>query len=165
MRMIKSLTFVLLICNPSLIFRSPLSLREKISTVVTLYSFGTRSCWKTFGPQRHYKSIFVLGVLFHRAILMSGSALSPWALVHQPARYAAQVAHYVGCAPTLPSPHLLNCLREKPLEVLLATPILGAPEFAFAFGPSVDGVVIDTGEPPGKYSKSQKVPFIKWLCL
>lgn len=103
---------------------------------------------------------FVAGVLFHRAILMSGSALSPWALVHQPARYAAQVAHYVGCAPTLPSSHLLNCLREKPLEILLATPILGAPEFAFAFGPSVDGVVIDTGEPPGKYSKCSQISVI-----
>lgn len=26
------------------------------------------------------------GILFHRAVLMSGSALSPWALVHEPSR-------------------------------------------------------------------------------
>ncbi|KAK4880729.1 hypothetical protein RN001_008875 [Aquatica leii] len=87
------------------------------------------------------------GVLFHRAILMSGSALSPWALVQEPSRYAAQVAIHANCSPELPHPHLLKCLREKPLEVLMSTPVI-APEFAFAFGPSVDGVVIDTEEPP-----------------
>lgn len=91
---------------------------------------------------------FCLGVLFHRAILMSGSALSPWALVQEPSRYAAQVAIHANCSPELPHPHLLKCLRDKPIDVLLSTPII-APEFAFAFGPSVDGVVIDTGEPPG----------------
>ncbi|KAB0797957.1 hypothetical protein PPYR_08950 [Photinus pyralis] len=87
------------------------------------------------------------GVLFHRAVLMSGSALSPWALVQEPSRYAAQVAIHANCSPELPHPHLLKCLREKPLEVLMSTPVI-APEFAFAFGPSVDGVVIDTEEPP-----------------
>ncbi|XP_044267511.1 neuroligin-4, Y-linked [Tribolium madens] len=88
------------------------------------------------------------GVLFHRAILMSGSALSPWALIQEPSRYAAQVAIHANCSPELPHPHLLKCLRERPLDTLLSTPVV-APEFAFAFGPSVDGVVIDTGEPPG----------------
>ncbi|XP_045471844.1 neuroligin-4, X-linked [Harmonia axyridis] len=91
------------------------------------------------------------GVLFHRAILMSGSALSPWALIQEPSRYAAQVAIHANCSPELPHPNLLKCLREKPLETLLSTPIT-APEFSFAFGPSVDGVVIDTGEPPGESS-------------
>jgi carboxylesterase type B len=93
-------------------------------------------------------SVLVPGVLFHRAILMSGSALSPWALIQEPSRYAAQVAIHANCSPELPHPHLLKCLRERPLETLLSTPVI-APEFAFAFGPSVDGVVIDTGEPPG----------------
>ncbi|XP_017774770.1 PREDICTED: neuroligin-1-like [Nicrophorus vespilloides] len=88
------------------------------------------------------------GVLFHRAVLMSGSALSPWALVQEPSRYAAQVAIHANCSPELPHIHLLKCLREKQLDVLMSTPII-APEFAFAFGPSVDGVVIDTGEPSG----------------
>lgn len=81
---------------------------------------------------------------------MSGSALSPWALVQEPSRYAAQVAIHANCSPELPHPHLLKCLREKPLEVLMSTPVI-APEFAFAFGPSVDGVVIDTGELPGEW--------------
>ncbi|XP_025831626.1 neuroligin-1 [Agrilus planipennis] len=87
------------------------------------------------------------GVLFHRAILMSGSALSPWALVQEPSRYAAQVAIHANCSPELPQPHLLKCLRERPLDLLMSTPV-HPPDFAFAFGPSVDGVVIDTGEPP-----------------
>ncbi|KAI7815482.1 neuroligin [Rhyzopertha dominica] len=90
---------------------------------------------------------FSMGVLFHRAILMSGSALSPWALIQEPSRYAAQVAIHANCSPELPHPHLLKCLRERPLDVLMSTPVI-APDFAFAFGPSVDGVVIDTGEPP-----------------
>lgn len=89
------------------------------------------------------------GVLFHRAILMSGSALSPWALIQEPSRYAAQVAIHANCSPDLPHSTLLKCLREKPLELLLSAPVT-ASEFSFAFGPSVDGVVIDTGEPPGE---------------
>ncbi|VEN42406.1 unnamed protein product, partial [Callosobruchus maculatus] len=78
-----------------------------------------------------------------------GSALSPWALVQDPARYAAQVARHASCPED--AQHLLRCLREKPLERLLSAPIQ-APEFSFAFGPSVDGVVIDTGEPPNSES-------------
>ena len=78
---------------------------------------------------------------------MSGSGLSPWALVENPARYAQQVARHANCSPDLPHPHLLKCLRERPLEALLGTPI-EAPEFSIAFGPSIDGVVIDNGEPP-----------------
>lgn len=42
----------------------------------------------------------------------------------------------------------MRCLREKPLEQLMSTPVRD-PEFAFAFGPSIDGVVIDTGDPSG----------------
>lgn len=41
----------------------------------------------------------------------------------------------------LTPPALLRCLRERPLEALLSAPVQ-APDFAYAFGPSVDGVVI-----------------------
>ena len=41
----------------------------------------------------------------------------------------------------LTPPALLRCLRERPLEALLSAPV-HAPDFAYAFGPSVDGVVI-----------------------
>ncbi|XP_060517417.1 neuroligin-4, Y-linked [Cylas formicarius] len=114
-------------------------------TNVTLLGHGTGAACVNFLLT---SSAVPEGVLFHRAILMSGSALSPWALVQEPSRYAAQVAIHANCSPELPHPHLLKCLREKPVELLLSTPVI-APEFSFAFGPSVDGVVIDTGEPPG----------------
>lgn len=85
------------------------------------------------------------GLLFHKAILMSGSGLTPWSLVGDPAKYAAYVSHHVNCSPDLSHSHLMKCLRDKPLEAILATPIR-TPEFGTAFGPSVDGVVIDTGD-------------------
>ncbi|KAG8321950.1 neurexin protein binding [Homalodisca vitripennis] len=78
------------------------------------------------------------GMLFQRAILMSGSALCPWALVREPARYTRQVARHVGCPADI---QLLQCLRERPLELILSAPV-ESPEFLTAFGPSVDGVVI-----------------------
>lgn len=92
---------------------------------------------------RNFTRIFPhqTGLLFHRAILMSGSGLAPWSLVHDPAKYAAIVSHHVNCSPELPHSHLMKCLRERPLEALLSTPIR-QPEFGNAFGPSVDGVVI-----------------------
>lgn len=81
------------------------------------------------------------GMLFHRAILMSGSGLSPWSLVGDPAHYAAVVANHVNCSVELPHQGLMKCLRDTPLPILLSTPIR-PPDFGFAFGPSVDGVVI-----------------------
>lgn len=115
------------------------------STNVTVVGHGTGAACVSFLMT---SSAVPEGILFHRAVLMSGSALSPWALVRDPGRYAAQVAAHVNCSPELPHQHLMRCLRERPLEQLMSTPIHD-PEFAFAFGPSVDGVVIDTGDPPG----------------
>lgn len=83
----------------------------------------------------------IIGLLFHRAILMSGSGLAPWSMVHDPAKYAAIVSHHVNCSPELPHAHLMKCLRERPLQAILSTPIR-QPEFGNAFGPSIDGVVI-----------------------
>ncbi|XP_023936220.2 neuroligin-4, Y-linked isoform X2 [Bicyclus anynana] len=85
------------------------------------------------------------GLLFHRAVLMSGSGLSPWSLVADPNKYAEMVATHANCSPDLTPPALLRCLRERPLEALLSAPVQ-APDFSYAFGPSVDGVVIDTGD-------------------
>ncbi|KXJ71855.1 hypothetical protein RP20_CCG019533 [Aedes albopictus] len=83
------------------------------------------------------------GLLFHRAMLMSGSALAPWSLVGEPAKFAAYVSHHVNCSPDLPHQMLLKCLRDKPLSDIMSTPVR-APDFGNAFGPSVDGVVIGT---------------------
>lgn len=40
----------------------------------------------------------ITGLLFHRGVLMSGSALSPWALVRGAANYAMQVAKHLNCS-------------------------------------------------------------------
>ncbi|XP_061935415.1 neuroligin-1 isoform X3 [Apis cerana] len=89
----------------------------------------------------------ILGLLFHRSVLMSGSALSPWALVRGAANYALQVAKHLNCSwAASDSQALLRCLREVPLNALVSVPVKGL-EFAPAFGPSVDGVVIDPGDP------------------
>lgn len=85
------------------------------------------------------------GLLFHRAVLMSGSGLSPWSLVNDPLKYAAHVAHHVKCPTDAPHNQLMKCLRERPLEAILSAKIR-VPEFGNAFGPSVDGVVVDTGD-------------------
>ncbi|KAK3912369.1 Neuroligin-3 [Frankliniella fusca] len=83
--------------------------------------------------------------LFHRAILLSGSALSSWALVEDPVQFAVRLAHQVNCS--LPDDLLrdhemiVDCLREAPLSALLRADVR-PPTFLSAFGPSVDGVVI-----------------------
>ncbi|XP_047356758.1 neuroligin-4, X-linked isoform X2 [Vespa velutina] len=89
----------------------------------------------------------VQGLLFHRGVLMSGSALSPWALVRGAANYAMQVAKHLNCSSVAGDPQaLLRCLRDVPLNTLISVPVKGL-EFAPAFGPSIDGVVIDPGDP------------------
>lgn len=82
-----------------------------------------------------------VGLLFHRTMLLSGSGLSPWSLVSDPAKYAAIISHHVNCSPNLPYSQLMKCLRDQSLDGLLSTPIR-QPDFGNAFGPSVDGVVI-----------------------
>ncbi|TDG39690.1 hypothetical protein AWZ03_013887 [Drosophila navojoa] len=86
--------------------------------------------------------------LFHRAILMSGSAYSSWALVEDPVLFAIKLAKEVNC--TIPEDlnrhheQIVDCLRDVPLEDLYAADIQ-APNFLTSFGPSVDGVVIRPG--------------------
>lgn len=78
-------------------------------------------------------------------MLFSGTGLAPWSLVADPAHQAAIVSNHVNCSPDLPYQHLMKCLRETPLDLLMSVPVR-QPEFGNAFGPSIDGVVIDTGE-------------------
>lgn len=83
--------------------------------------------------------------LFNRAILLSGSALSSWAVVEDPVSYALKLAKASNC--TIPedlakdNELIVDCLRDASLEELLQIEIQ-APTFLSAFGPSVDGVVI-----------------------
>lgn len=88
-------------------------------------------------------NLLISGSLFHRAILMSGSSLSPWALVKDPIRYTKLVTDHVNCSLDASQTQLLKCLRSRPLDTFLKVPI-DIPEFTNAFGPSIDGVVIDT---------------------
>nr|CAD7457373.1 unnamed protein product [Timema tahoe] len=83
--------------------------------------------------------------LFHRAILLSGSSLSSWALVEDPVSYAVRLARQVNCS--IPEDlyrdheNIVDCLRDVPLDDLLQADVT-APTYLSAFGPSVDGVVI-----------------------
>lgn len=111
---------------------------------VTLIGHGTGAACVNFLMTSHAVPD---GLLFHRSVLMSGSALSPWALVRGAANYALQVAKHLNCSwAASDSQALLRCLREVPLNALVSVPVKGL-EFAPAFGPSVDGVVIDPGDP------------------
>ncbi|XP_060809551.1 neuroligin-4, Y-linked-like [Amyelois transitella] len=89
----------------------------------------------------------VMPGLFHRAILLSGSALSSWAIVDDPVYYSLKLAKHMNCniPDDLSKDHeiIVDCLREAPIEELLSADI-SPPNFLTAFGPSVDGVVIKT---------------------
>ncbi|KAM3955470.1 LOW QUALITY PROTEIN: uncharacterized protein ACR2FA_010623 [Aphomia sociella] len=81
--------------------------------------------------------------LFHRAILMSGSALSDWAMTKNPLQYTLQVAQSIGCSPN--SKNMMTCLQNKPLSEIKKVQIL-AREFETPLGPTVAGNFI-TNEP------------------
>ncbi|KAJ8733623.1 hypothetical protein PYW07_014174 [Mythimna separata] len=89
----------------------------------------------------------VMPGLFHRAILLSGSALSSWAIVDDPVYYSLKLAKHMNCSvpDDLSKDHeiIVDCLREASIEDLLSADI-SPPNFLTAFGPSVDGVVIKT---------------------
>lgn len=97
-------------------------------------------------------SAAVVPGLFHRAILMSGSALSSWASVGSPTHYAMQYARALNCSGGLPTAvdehpsneqfdKMVNCLKDRTLEEMQSVK-LAAPRFLYSFGPSVDGIVI-----------------------
>lgn len=79
-------------------------------------------------------------------MLLSGSALSSWALVEDPVPYAMGLAKQLNCtagpdaAAGDPEP-VVDCLREVPLDRLMAADVT-LPTYLSAFGPSVDGVVV-----------------------
>ncbi|KAL7631192.1 UNVERIFIED_CONTAM: hypothetical protein RMT77_018506 [Armadillidium vulgare] len=83
--------------------------------------------------------------LFKRAILMSGSALSPWAWVERPNHYALQAASQLGCKVDkevfINFESLLHCLRDRSVEEILEVQF-ETPQFRSSVGPSVDGVTI-----------------------
>lgn len=72
--------------------------------------------------------------LFNRLILLSGSALSPWGLVHDPDALRSTVADQLNCDQSEDEEDLEPCLRGKPLEAILDVRIEGA-KFMSLWGP------------------------------
>ncbi|XP_017786115.1 PREDICTED: neuroligin-1-like [Nicrophorus vespilloides] len=88
--------------------------------------------------------------LLHRAILLSGSGLSPWALQRDPLFVKRRVAEQTGCHGDLVEDDLAPCLRLKPLNQLLSVQV-DAPRFLPGFAPFVDGTILVN---PGMMSQS-----------
>lgn len=83
--------------------------------------------------------------LFHRAIMSSGSALSPWVLAHSAVAYSRKLAAAVACpneagsSGSAKNAALVDCLRQKSIEQLLSVPF-DAPAYLTSFGPTIDGI-------------------------
>jgi len=77
--------------------------------------------------------------LFHRAILMSGSALADWALNNNPQDTTLQVAKKLNCP--IEDSQLGDCLRKKSYQEIINVTV-SAPEFVTIYGPVVDGSVV-----------------------
>ncbi|XP_023324105.1 neuroligin-4, X-linked [Eurytemora carolleeae] len=83
------------------------------------------------------------GMLFRRVILMSGSALAPWARASSPTNTSRALALSLSC-PSSP-PHLVvECLRKISLSTLLAKSTTSGTRNRFLtdYGPSYDGIVV-----------------------
>ncbi|EDV93357.1 uncharacterized protein LOC6564319 [Drosophila grimshawi] len=81
--------------------------------------------------------------LFHRAILMSGSAMSDWAASNQSLQLTMQIAQALGCplSDHKDEDALLDCLRQHRYQDILHIPTSLQP-FSTSLGPIVDGHVI-----------------------
>ena len=84
--------------------------------------------------------LFLFPGLFQRAIAMSGTALSSWAVSFQPAKYARMLARKVGCN-LEDTVELVSCLQRKHYKELVDQDIQPA-RYHIAFGPVIDGDVI-----------------------
>ena len=76
--------------------------------------------------------------LFKRAIILGGSALSSWAIVGDPLRYAIKLSSAVNCSQhSSDHSRLVHCMKTVPWDAL-ANARVSAPKFFSAFGPVVD---------------------------
>ncbi|XP_035716581.1 neuroligin-1-like [Folsomia candida] len=84
--------------------------------------------------------------LFQRAILISGSVLSPWALQRRPEDVAKELSTALGCVGKLPLSHpesdLAPCLRKKHVSELISF-VPSSPKFLSAYAPYVDNVLLN----------------------
>ncbi|KAL7742048.1 hypothetical protein ACLKA6_018296 [Drosophila palustris] len=79
--------------------------------------------------------------LIQRAVLISGTALSPWAIQKNPLFVKRRVAEQTGCHGDMLYDDLAPCLRTKSVAELLTVKI-DHPRFLVGFAPFVDGTVI-----------------------
>lgn len=86
--------------------------------------------------------MYISAGLFVRAVLLSGSALSPWALIQQPESLRQQIGRQLGC---LEDDDMALCMRSKPLSALMNVE-LQAPRFLPRFGPSLDTSAVQAME-------------------
>ncbi|XP_047496487.1 neuroligin-1-like [Penaeus chinensis] len=108
---------------------------------VTMFGHGTGAACINFLMTS--KAVPKNPKLFHRAILMSGSSLAPWALVNDPFKNTRRIAQALNCSDVPLGDELKKCLRVKNLHQIMQAQS-EIPDYYFAFGPTVDGVVIDT---------------------
>ncbi|XP_025837617.1 neuroligin-1-like [Agrilus planipennis] len=94
--------------------------------------------------------------LLHRAILLSGSGLSPWAMQKDPLAVKRHVAEQTGCHGDLVDDDLAPCLRMKSLEQLLEVQVK-PPRFLPGFAPFVDGTILVTPTAPPPPSSSTTI--------
>ena len=115
----------------------------------------------TVHPPTKIEIFLQISGLFHRAILMSGSALSPWALNHQAGWLKAEVARQMDCDQhqsnninnnnnkemNLMMADIGDCLRKRPLDSLMNVRLPPTPRFCTSFAPFVDGAGIVAVDP------------------
>lgn len=89
--------------------------------------------------------IFVTELL-HRVILLSGSALSPWALQKDPLMIKRKVAEQTNCHGDLAEEDMAPCLRLKKLPELMSVNI-EPPRFLPGFAPFIDKSVLFNNAP------------------
>lgn len=88
-------------------------------------SINTQHCIGCLGVTYSFLSLCSndAGGLFHRAILMSGSDLSSWAVMKKtqyPREYAVKLSRIVGCG-SEPGEGMIRCLRNrKPTDLIHA---------------------------------------------
>ncbi|XP_039279154.1 neuroligin-1-like [Nilaparvata lugens] len=70
--------------------------------------------------------------LFRRMVLLSGSLLSPWALVQQPDQLRASIARQLACPEE--EHQLVTCLQQLPVDILLQVEV-SPPRFMPGYGP------------------------------
>jgi carboxylesterase type B len=84
--------------------------------------------------------------LFQRAVLISGSVLSPWALQRRPEDIAKQLSLHLGCVGKLPLSHpesdLAPCLRKKHVSDILNF-VPDSPKFLSPYAPYVDNILLN----------------------